>query len=214
MNMLQLSSRVLTGLLLLLSQTSFAASHQSWNFNVYLGDKLIGQHQFDVFTRNKTRYISVDATFNVRVLFFNAYHYQHNNNEVWQGQCLHSIRSTTDDNGDREFVEGTRENGVLQLRTASGSESLGGCIRTFAYWDPAILKSKQLLNAQTGELMPVQVKSLGQDQIDVRGRQVSARQYRLITSKFSIDLWYSPQQEWLALKSTTQSGDVLHYKLQ
>lgn len=214
MNVYPIIARVLTGLLLLQIQTGFAASHQSWSFDVYLGDTMIGQHQFDVFTRDKTRYVSVDATFNVRVLFFTAYHYQHDNNEVWQGQCLQSIRSKTNDNGDREFVEGSLENGVMQLRTANGKESLPGCIKTFAYWDPAILTSKQLLNAQTGKLMPVQVQSLGRDQIVVRGRKVPARQYRLVTPKFSIDLWYSPQHEWLALQSTTQSGKVLHYKLQ
>lgn len=201
-------------LLLLATQTAIASASQAWNFNVYLDDKVIGQHRFEVFTRDKTRYVAVDASFDVRVLFINAYRYRHDNYEVWQGKCLQTIRSHTDDNGDKTFVDGTIQDGILQLRTIDGTETLPGCIRTFAYWDPVILKSKYLLNAQTGKLLPVQVNALGEEQIQVRGKQVSAYHYRLVTDKFVIDLWYSPQREWLALQSTTSSGAVLRYQLQ
>lgn len=194
---------------------SFAiASRHNWDFKVYLDGDVIGTHNFSSYTKDDKRYIDIKANFNVNFLFFNAYHYVHDNQEVWLGDCLQSIHSQTDDNGKHEFVKGSLEHGALELQTNKNKESLQGCIRTFAYWDPNILNSDKLLNAQTGELLPVKVKSLGSDTIKVRGEMVKSSHYRLVTPKFSIDLWYSPKREWLALKSKTESGAVLRYQLQ
>ena len=59
----------------------------------------------------------------------------------------------------------------------------------------------------------MQVKKIGTKNIDVAGQQTLAKQYRLITEKFQIDLWYSQQNEWLSLRSTTEDGNVLNYQL-
>jgi len=197
-----------------INHSVFAGAQQDWNFNVILNDEVIGQHRFEVFERDNTRHVAIDADFDVRVLFFSAYRYRHSNYEVWQGDCLQSIQSQTNDNGEKEYVRGDVRDGVLKLNTSAGTETLQGCIRTFAYWDPAILDSNRLLNAQTGELMPVTIRRLGVTGITVRGKQVNANHYHIKTAKFSIELWYSMQQQWLALKSTTASGSVLSYQLQ
>ena len=103
---------------------------------------------------------------------------------------------------------------MLRVNTQAGENALPGCVKTFAYWDPTFLNSRYLLNAQTGELQPVTIDDLGAHTIEVRGKPVAANQYRIVTDQFSIDLWYSPQHEWLALQSTTRDGAVLHYQLQ
>jgi hypothetical protein len=199
---------------LLPGHAALAGAQRAWNFDVILDGEVIGQHRFEIFERDKTRHVEIEANFDVRILFFNAYRYRHSNYEVWQGECLQSIRSHTNDNGDKEFVRGEMKDGFLKLQTDAGTETLQGCVRTFAYWDPAILNSNTLLNAQTGELQPVQVKDLGSKTIQVRGESVQARHYRIDTAKFSIELWYSLQQQWLALQSTTANGAVLRYRLQ
>lgn len=191
-----------------------ASMTREWTFKVYLDDSVIGQHSFQVTDRNAQRDITINATFDVDILFINAYHYQHHNQEVWQAGCLQSIQSKTDDNGKTEYVQGKRQDGVLHLATWQGKKSLRGCIKTFAYWDSSILQSHYLLNAQTGELMPVTIKNLGEETIKVKGTDMVSRHYQVITRKFSIDLWYSLQQEWLALQSTTSGGETLRYQLQ
>jgi len=214
MRLIRLWQWLLISALLWINHTVVAGAQRDWNFNVILNDEVIGQHRFEVFERENTRYVAIAANFDVRVLFFSAYRYHHSNYEVWQDNCLHSIRSSTDDNGDKEFVNGDKQDGVLQLQTDSGQTTLNGCVRTFAYWDPAILQSHALLNSQTGELLPVKVKPLGIKTIQVRGKPVKAKHYRIGTAKFSIELWYSLQQQWLALESTTPNGAVLRYQLQ
>lgn len=191
-----------------------ASTPQAWRFKVFLDDQEIGQHTFEIIDRDNTRYVDVEARFDVKFLFFTAYYYQHSNHEVWQGNCLNSIQSNTDDNGETQFVQGKTNGDVFQLRTPQGENRVDGCIKTFAYWDPSILNSDYLLNAQTGELMPVSIDDLGIQSINVTGKPVAAQHYRINTDQFSIDLWYSPQREWLALQSATRDGAVLRYQRQ
>lgn len=204
----------LTCLLMGIPPSARAGTTQSWHFNVYLDDSQIGQHTFNITDDNNIKYVTVNADFKVKVLFFNAYQYIHKNQEVWRGQCLKSIYSTTDDNGEHEFVKGKLRDGTLELDTSNGKKEMNGCIKTFAYWDPKILDSHYLLNSQTGELMPVDIENLGIQEINVKGNNILSYRYRIKTKKFSIDLWYSQSREWLALQSKTSDGTVLRYQLQ
>jgi hypothetical protein len=88
---------------------------------------------------------------------------------------------------------------------------LAGCVRSFAYWDPALLQSDRLLNAQSGEYQPVELLDLGDTSLDINGKAVDARQYRLLVDEAEIDLWYTPDLNWLALESVTRDGRRLSY---
>ena len=78
-----------------------------------------------------------------------------------------------------------------------------------------MLKQTRLLNSQDGEHVEVKITDAGADSIVVRGVKTPARRYELRSTnqKLSIDLWYSPTDEWLALESRTERGQKLIYKL-
>ena len=79
---------------------------------------------------------------------------------------------------------------------------------TFAYWNPKILQQKKLLNPQTGEYLSANISSLGKENISVKGQTIKADHYKIDTTKFKIDLWYGPDEEWLALQSVTEDGKI------
>ena len=200
--------------LIFLTVSTFANANQSWKFKVYLDEQEIGEHTFKVASYNNKTHVTVNAEFDVYFLFINAYSYRHTNYEVWDGQCLQSVRSKTSDNGDELYVQGEYVSETFNIKTPTGQHSAEGCLKTFAYWDPKFLTSQHLLNAQTGEITPVTVENLGEEIIMVRNKLTPATHYRLTTDDFIIDLWYSKSNEWLALNSTTNSGSVLRYKIQ
>ena len=200
-------------LVLLLNIFGTANADQTWKFKVYLDDKEIGEHTFTVATHQDKTHVNIKANFNVYFLFINAYQYTHKNYEIWSNQCLQSVHSITNDNGEELYVQGGYNDEQFKIQTSSGQFTTEGCIQTFAYWNPNFLKSKKLLNAQTGELTPVAVENLGNENIIVRNKLTSASRYRLITEEFVIDLWYSENNEWLALNSTTSNGSILRYRI-
>lgn len=190
-----------------------ASADQTWDFRVFLDDKEIGTHRFDLVEQGGERQLTSKATMKVKLLFVTAYTYDHHDVEHWQGDCLSKLASTTDDNGKKHRVDVQRRDGATVVKTLEGTQRLGECVLTFAYWNPAMLQQTRLLNSQDGEHVAVEIKDAGADTIEVRGVKTPARRYELRSEKLSIDLWYSQQSEWLALESKTARGQKLIYKL-
>jgi hypothetical protein len=190
-----------------------ALADQTWDFRVFLDQKEIGTHRFDLVDRDGERELTSEARMAVKVLFVTAYSYDHRDVEHWNGDCLSKLSSTTDDNGDKHRVDVQRREGETVVRTRAGTQRLGQCVLTFAYWNPAMLQQTELLNSQDGKHVKVKITDAGADTVVVRGVKTPARRYELRSEMLSIDLWYSEQQEWLALESKTERGQKLIYKL-
>ena len=190
-----------------------ARANQTWDFRVFLDEKEIGTHRFDLIERDGERQLTSTARMTVKLLFVTAYTYDHQDVEHWQGDCVSKLSSTTDDNGEKHRVDVQRREGATMVPTLEGSQRLGECVMTFAYWNPTMLQQTRLLNSQDGEHIDVKINDAGADAIVVRGVKTPARRYELRSERLSIDLWYSEQQQWLALESRTKRGQKLIYKL-
>jgi hypothetical protein len=102
---------------------------------------------------------------------------------------------------------------VLQVQGTGARAAHEGCVMSFAYWNPALLKQTRLLNSQTGQYENVTITALGDEVIEVRGAPVTAKRYRILGSKHPIELWYGPGERWLALQSSLEGGRKLRYLL-
>ncbi|MEO8325622.1 MAG: DUF6134 family protein [Nitrospirota bacterium] len=191
-----------------------ATQKKTYAFKVFLDDDEIGFQRFVVSTKGTRTQIEVEAEFDVKYVFITFYSYRHTNSETWEGECLQKIQAKTNDNGESLFVKGTSKGSQFQLQTHKGKQTLEGCIKTFAYWNPDWFQSSRLLNSQTGELQPVEIKTLGEESLPVRGAPTATKHHRIISDKFTIDLWYTMKDEWVGLQSTTQEGKKLRYELQ
>jgi len=193
---------------------AFTSAPQQWRFKVYLDEQEIGYHTVTVNPEKTWATVQIEARFDVKFLFFTAYRYQHNNRETWENNCLRTIESHTNDNGDTLYVSGQSYDHKLALNTHNGQQSLQGCVRTFAYWDPRLLQARRLLNAQTGEYLDVVTDYIGNEKLIINGDSIVAKRYRLKSTDVVIDLWYSQNMHWLALQTTTAGGNQLRYQLE
>lgn len=200
-------------MLLSIALHSGLAVAKEWPFTAYLDGKEIGQHRFAITETDSGTKLMSEANFNIKVLFINAYKYQHRATEVWQENCLTSLDARTEENRDVSIVKGHLAGDKFAVDGPKGKLELPTCAMTFAYWNPKMLTQKKLLNPQTGEWLDVNIKNMGKETIQVRGQEVSAERYRLTATKMKIDLWYSVNKEWLALESTTPEGYLITYKL-
>jgi hypothetical protein len=192
---------------------SLASDSRSWEFSVSLDGDEIGYHRFELDRQGPREEIRSEASFDVRFLFLTAFRYRHVNRETWTGGCLDSIQSSTRQNGQHEAVNGTLVDDAFQVETAERRELLDDCVMTFAYWNPAFLQRSRLLNPQTGEYLPVQVKPLGRQSISARGETVNATAYRLVARNVELTVWYSDDEEWLGLESVAKGGRIIRYEL-
>lgn len=198
---------------LMISSASAMTDAKEWRFQVYLDDKEIGFHEFEFNQSKDQALLHSQASFEYRLLFVKLYQYRHENTETWQGECLTGIKSRTDANGEAFGVFGQLKDDVLVLEGNDGVTELPGCHMSFAYWNPAFLKQKQLINAQNGELVDVEFSEPEPVEIVVRGIHQPAWRYQLRARDMEITLWYSHSNEWLALESEASGGRRLRYVL-
>ncbi len=189
-----------------------AAVTQDLSYNVFLDGSRIGYHRVSIEQQASVKIVRTEARFNVKFLFINAYDYMHAAKEIWEDGCLVSIQSQTDDNGNKLFLHGQDRQQTFIVETGNGSESVSGCVKSFAYWDLDMINATHLLNSQNGKYTAVDIVKVGSGEIQLGQNRVSASHYRISSDEFTIDLWYSGNKEWLALSTTTESGSTLRYE--
>jgi len=185
-------------------------------FQVMLDDRKIGYHRFSIRESGDGRQVESTANFDVKVLFVPVYSYRHQARETWQQGCLAELQSETDANGKRYAVVGERLDDGFRLATGDVERRVeDGCVMTFAYWNPAFLEQRQLLNVQTGELLEVAVSPLGESVLDMGSRKVPADGYRVTGNGGEVDIrvWYSRgDRRWVGLESVVDNGRTLRYR--
>ena len=204
---------VLCGVLALASGVHASSEPRVWNFRAFLDDAPIGYHRFTLSGEGAARELKSETRFEVKILFVTAYRYVHDATERWRGNCLEGLSARTDDNGERSVVDAAGNAEGLVVTATKGREALPGCVMSFAYWNPQMLRQSRLLNAQTGKFETANIALLGEETITVRGAPLTAKRFRITGPKNPIDLWYSATDEWLALESIVGSGRRLRYSL-
>lgn len=189
-----------------------ASVDQTFRFEVLLDDKLIGEHRFDIDVSGDQQRVTSQAEFEVDFLFITAYRYRHQSNELFRNGCLERLSSTTNDNGTRYKIDGSAVSNGFRVDRGENVEQFDGCVKTFAYWDSAILQQPKLLNPQTGELESVSVQRHGAEQVAVNGSEVEATRFELVTDELTINLWYNDELGWVRLASDTGKGAQLIYR--
>ena len=190
-----------------------SAETSEWEFAVYLDDKRIGEHRFEVRRDGDVAEVRSEADFDVKFLFVNVYQYRHSNSERWANGCLQELEASTNTNGKRLEVSGEKTADGFVVKDEDGTESLPECVMTFAYWNPQFLQEQRLLNPQTGEYVDVRVEKLDPEPVRVGDREVMARPYKIDAGKVQVTVYYSMDDRWLALESPAKGGRLLRYRL-
>ena len=190
-----------------------ATESREWSFRVLLDGKDVGNQHFAVTGEGSKTRLETRADLKVKFLFATVYRYMHQNVETWDGNCLTEIRSTTDANGKPYSVSGQQRDGFFEVAVDGQSERLPECVMSFAYWNPSFLERGRLLNTQNGEYLDVEISSPESDVRMVRGKKVPALRYRLAADELDLQLWYSTDNQWIALESKTKGNRVLSYEL-
>lgn len=186
-----------------------------WSFTARLDGRPIGTHTFQVAKSESGTVVESRASFDVSLLGFSLYSYEHQAHELWSGGCLARLDSQTDDNGSPQKIRGEQTGEVFVLERGVERRALAPCTMTFAYWNPRFREQSRLLNPQTGDHLDVSIRFAGRDNTVVGGRSVEANRYEITGNDLEITLWYSVDADrWLALDSRLSSGRRLSYRME
>jgi hypothetical protein len=69
-----------------------------------------------------------------------------------------------------------------------------------------------MLDAQDGQVMPVSVRDVGEEDLTINSSIIRARRYA-VTSRYSQDVWYDDQARLVQAQLVARDGSVIMYRL-
>ncbi|MGF1591632.1 MAG: DUF6134 family protein [Kiloniellaceae bacterium] len=187
-----------------LARAVSAAEERRIAFDIRREGATIGRHAVDFRREGEALAVEIEIDISISFAFIPVFAYRHRNRELWQGERLQALDSETDDDGRRYRVAARQTSAGLQV-TGSGGEFLAPAeILPTSYWNPRTVAQTRLLDTQHGRLLDVAPRLLGEELLD--GGE-AARRYRL-SGDLDLDLWYSPDGEWLKTAFETRGAAV------
>jgi len=208
----RLGNRGLATMMLFACSSLFAEQRATYLFDVYFDDRHVGTHRFVRTTTDDGRdIIESHADFQLKILFFNAFQYQHHSQEVWQNDCLVALTAETESRRGAEKTELSQEGSLPRLTVNGAEKEIAApldCLSTFAYWRRDLTSRSHLMNAQSGDVVPVQIQTLpvAEDATDER--------IRISSDKLNIDVIYDLEGDWIGLETALPKDHRLTYRLQ
>lgn len=197
---------------LTLALTPLSALADSTTFTIFRKGDAIGEHRIEV-TEDGDRTIAV-TEIEMKVKFgpIPLFKYRHDSKEIWVGGALQSIESDTNDNGKKKTLRLTRGETAFQVEGTEYSGEAPLAAIPSSYWNKAILEAPVLIDTQDGELIELDITSLGDQPAPLAaGGEIVAEKYELRGS-VSLDLWYKGA-DWVGAAFTVR-GEDLEYALQ
>ena len=200
--------------MLALSRPGRAAAPSRLRFDVVRKGDRIGEHVLDFTPTAEGQRVASHIELAIKVAFITVYRYRQDGEDQWQGGVLTGTRIDTDDNGTTSRVTADTVDGKLRVDGPKGSLDLvPGIMTDLSFWNVAITTQRQLVDSQTGELIPVEVKPEATEPVLVLGRPLTARRYAMSGSKSrSGTIWYDAEDRLVKAVVVTR-GERLEYEL-
>jgi hypothetical protein len=175
------------------------------------GDR-IGTHTLN-FTRSGDD-LTVDIAVQMAVYLgpVRMFHYDHHNVERWKAGSFEGMEAKTDYNGEAAFCTMRREGDQFTVEGSKATRyTVSGTVLAATHWNKAELNGP-MINPENGMTLHPAISDAGSGPVGTAsGANVAAHRYSW-RGRDSLDLWYDGQDEWVALKAITKSGEVLTYE--
>jgi hypothetical protein len=175
-------------------------------FDVYREGDRIGTHELRLRQDGDRIEADIHIDLAVKFAFLTAYRYEHRNREVYEGDRLVSMRSRTNNNGEKLKVDVTREGDALVVDGKAGTQRVAGDLIPTTYWQPRSVRRTSWIDSQNGRVVESDVTNLGSERIRYEGREVPADRFRL-SGDLDLDLWYGPEG-WAKLAFEVQGSRI------
>lgn len=178
------------------------------DFTVLRKGKPFGRHLL-TFRRDETGKLTVTTDVDLQVKFgpITAFRYRLDSIENWLDGQLVGLNGTSNSDGRKARVSATAENGELVVDSTKFEGALPLSTIPSSHWNRLQVYQDQMLSTETGEVLDIDVETIGEDTVMVGGDTVQATHYRL-KSDLTVDLWYDNQSRWVKLAFKVRGQDI------
>ena len=182
-------------------------------FEITRNGEPIGTHVIEVNRSGNEFLVSVVTDLTVTVLFVTAYRLQIASSERWANGRLLALNSMSNNNGTRHVVSAAARGSGLEV-TVDGKDSIfvDPNVMPNSFWNAEFLRRPIMLDAQDGQVMPVSVRDVGEEDLTINASVIKARRYT-VTSRYSQDVWYDDRARLVQAQLVARDGSVIMYRL-
>ncbi|HUZ90531.1 MAG TPA: DUF6134 family protein [Methylocella sp.] len=163
-------------------------------FDIIRGNDKIGTDTVDIEHQNDTTTVKVKTDVSVKVMFIEAYRYQHSCNETWKNGQLIAFKSRTNDNGTKHVIDVTAAPDKLSMDADGKHSDLPKTAAPVSLWTKEVIIHQSVaFDPDTGKRRALKVTDLGEEVVTLHGVPHHTHHYKIadsLTGDFARDLWY------------------------
>jgi hypothetical protein len=187
---------------------------ESYDFQVLRNGNPIGYHRVTVRSDGTRSEVDIDIQLHVKAAgILTLYRYLHRSHETWVGDRLVGLHSTTDNDGDQEYVNAEAVDGVLRVDGSRFKGTLPAETMPSSYWRADFVRRSPLMNTQDGRRMQIELRPERYELASAARGELPAQRYHL-TGDYDLTLWYGPDGRWVKLAFPAKDGSRIEYRLQ
>ena len=175
------------------ADTSAAATKIHKVFDIVRGNDKIGVDTIDIERQNDTTTVKIKTDLSVKVMFVEAYRYEHSCNETWKNGQLIAFKSRTNDNGTKHSIDVTAAPDKLSMDADGEHSDLPKTAAPASLWSKDAIHQFDAFDPDTGKRLAIEVTDLGDEDLTVHGVTHQARHYKMadtLTGEFSREVWF------------------------
>ena len=181
-------------------------------FDILLKGYRIGQHAMSFEPEANGFRATTHLELKVKLVFITLIDMRHESRELWQDGRLIELESATDEDGNMFEVKAAATDDGIRVRSEDGSiVAPPRCHTSNSIWDVATLGQSEVIDARNGGIIGLVAEALGEEEIEVSGRTVTAARYRAITHDAVAQLWYAGAE--LVKVQLEVRGETVDYRL-
>jgi hypothetical protein len=158
-------------------------------FDIMRSGSKIGTDTFDISRQGDITNVKIVTHVLVKIMFVNAYRYDHTESGSWKGNQLVSFTSTTDDNGTNHEIKATQTGGKVALDVDGAKTDLPKGVVPASLWSADVSNKSQLFDPGNGKRLSTKPQDLGEETVAVHGAPQQLRHLKL-SGQFDRDLWF------------------------
>lgn len=182
-------------------------------FDIIRNGKPFGEHRITFDQQGDKTHVQIDINMRYSLGPVTLFRYTHSNEEIWDGDKIISVRSQTNDDGEKYVVDATWGDVVKVDITDKGEKKTieaPANIYSTSYWNPIALKAGQLLNTQKGRIEDVSVTKVGDEEALVGGESVMAERYAIDTVLPLEVLYDKKTKQWVGLDFEVRGSEITY----
>ncbi|MGH6811179.1 MAG: DUF6134 family protein [Methylocella sp.] len=162
-------------------------------FDIVRGGDKIGTDTIDIERQNDTTTVKIKTDLSVKVMFVEAYRYEHSCNETWKNGQLIAFKSRTNDNGTKHSVDVMAGQDKLSMDADGKHSDLPKTAVPASLWGKDAIPHFDAFDPDTGKRLSIEVTDLGNETLTIHGMTHEVHHYKIAdtpTGDFAREVWF------------------------